>query len=168
MYKIVSDQNSFSIAPSATNSGEGTLNGDFYATDVEQLDQHTWHIIIDQKSYYVQWFKKDKGAKEFTLLVNGKPCDFTVKDRFDLLLEEMGMGNIGAAGHSAVKAPMPGKVLEVMAEAGKEVKKGEALLVLEAMKMENVLKSPQDGTISAISVTPGDAVEKNTVLIEFE
>jgi biotin carboxyl carrier protein len=66
-----------------------------------------------------------------------------------------------------VKAPMPGMVFNVLVSEGQDIKKGDPLIVLEAMKMENVLKSPTDGTVKKIAVTKGVAVEKNQVLIQF-
>ena len=66
-----------------------------------------------------------------------------------------------------VKAPMPGMVLNILVQEGAEVKKGDALLVLEAMKMENIIKSPCDGTVKRVAATKGTAVEKNQLLIQF-
>ena len=63
-----------------------------------------------------------------------------------------------------ITAPMPGKVVKVNASVGQAVKKGEAVLVLEAMKMENDIVAPQDGTIASINVSNGDAVESGAVL----
>jgi biotin carboxyl carrier protein len=62
---------------------------------------------------------------------------------------------------------MPGMVLNVLVNEGQTVKKGDALLVLEAMKMENILKSPAEGTIKKITAVKGTAVEKNQILIQF-
>ena len=62
---------------------------------------------------------------------------------------------------------MPGLVLEIMVKAGDEVKKGDALLILEAMKMENVLKATGDGTVKSVSVSKGAPVDKGTILIEM-
>ena len=67
-----------------------------------------------------------------------------------------------------VKAPMPGLVVSVIATKGQEVKEGDSLLILEAMKMENVLKSPVDGVIKNIKIEETNTVEKNEILIEFE
>ncbi|MCL4126550.1 UNVERIFIED_CONTAM: hypothetical protein GTU68_064554 [Idotea baltica] len=63
---------------------------------------------------------------------------------------------------------MPGLILEINIAVGQEVKENDSLLILEAMKMENILTSPRDGIIKSISVSKGDAVEKNQLLIEFE
>ena len=70
----------------------------------------------------------------------------------------------GAAGSVQVTAPMPGKVVAVKASVGQAVKKGEVVLVLEAMKMENDIVAPEDGTIASINVANGDAVESGAFL----
>jgi biotin carboxyl carrier protein len=72
-----------------------------------------------------------------------------------------------AAKISEIKAPMPGMVLKVLVEEGAEVKKGENLFVLEAMKMENIIKSPADVTVKTIKIRPGDKVEKGQILMMF-
>ncbi|MCI8981227.1 MAG: biotin/lipoyl-binding protein [Hungatella sp.] len=70
----------------------------------------------------------------------------------------------GAQGSVAVTAPMPGKILGIKAEPGKTVAKGEAIIVLEAMKMENEIVAPADGTIASINVSVGDSVEAGATL----
>ena len=70
----------------------------------------------------------------------------------------------GAAGSVKVSAPMPGKIIAVKKDAGAAVKKGEVILVLEAMKMENEIVAPQDGTVASVNVGDGDAVEAGDVL----
>lgn len=70
----------------------------------------------------------------------------------------------GAAGSVAVTAPMPGKILGIKAQAGQSVQKGEAIIVLEAMKMENEIVAPSDGTIASINVAVGDSVEAGATL----
>ena len=90
------------------------------------------------------------------------------KDQYDLLLEKMGIAGGASSKASKLKAPMPGKVLEFMVESCHSIANGEGLLILEAMKMENMLKAEQDGIVKSVNVSVGDAVEKNNVLIEFE
>ncbi|MCI8517569.1 MAG: biotin/lipoyl-binding protein [Hungatella sp.] len=70
----------------------------------------------------------------------------------------------GPQGSVAVSAPMPGKILGIKANPGQAVKKGEAIIVLEAMKMENEIVAPQDGTIASINVSVGDSVEAGATL----
>ena len=106
-----------------------------------------------------------EGAKQ--IKINGNTYGATVVDKFDELLKKMGFQN-GAAGKvSEVKAPMPGLVLDVAVIVGGVVQKGDRVLVLEAMKMENVIKSPADGTIASVEVEKGDTVEKNEVMVRF-
>lgn len=115
--------------------------------------------------------------KNYTITVNGNVYDVTV--------EENGTGGVsapaaapkatpkaapkaaapaGAQGSVKVNAPMPGKILKVAASNGQAVKKGEVLLILEAMKMENEIVAPQDGTVASINVAVGDSVEAGAVL----
>jgi len=77
----------------------------------------------------------------------------------------MGLEEAGTAGAKELRAPMPGKVLEVLVQEGEDVREGDPMLVLEAMKMENVLRAGADGAIGSILVAPGEAVEKGAVLI---
>jgi biotin carboxyl carrier protein len=108
------------------------------------------------------------GPKHFTLKVKGGRYDVALKDRYDMLLEQLGMDKAMGSGQLDIKAPMPGLVLEIMVEPGIKVEKGTALLVLEAMKMENVLKAPGPGTVKEVRVKTRQAVEKGTVLLVLE
>ena len=166
MYKITG-KNSFDVALDS-NPAAGLLDGTYYNLDIEKIDARTWHIIKDHKSYYVQWVERSEDGKSFVLKINGAHIELETKDKFDLLLEQMGMSAANTAKASKLKAPMPGKVLDVMVQPGQTVAKGEGLLILEAMKMENMLKAEQEGTVKSVNVSVGDAVEKNNVLIEFE
>lgn len=73
----------------------------------------------------------------------------------------------GAQGAVKVNAPMPGKILKVNVNAGTVVKKGDVLLVLEAMKMENEICAPQDGTVATVECAAGDSVESGKVLVSM-
>ena len=85
-----------------------------------------------------------------------------------MLMEQMGISASAASKHEQLKAPMPGKVLEIKVSVGQEVKQGEPLLILEAMKMENVLKASHDVTVAEINIKQGDTVDKGQVLLVFE
>lgn len=144
------------------------LNGEIVEWDMSKVHDGTFHIIRNGRSFNVQVVKADREAKAFVIRVNGNDHVVSAKDRFDLLLGKLGMTNLASAQVKDIKAPMPGLVLQIIAEPGKEVKKGDQVLILEAMKMENVLKAPGDGVVKAIKVKQGDAVEKNQVLVELE
>lgn len=113
--------------------------------------------------------------KNYRITVNGTA--------YDVAVEELGAGAApaaaatpapvaaaapaapaAAAGSIEVAAPMPGKILNVKASVGTAVKKGDVILILEAMKMENDVVAPEDGTVASINVSAGDAVEAGDVL----
>jgi biotin carboxyl carrier protein len=119
------------------------------------------------RRYEALILKCDAEKKNVVLKINGNKYTVELKDQYDELLEKLGMDSSSDLKVNKVKAPMPGLVLDVCVSEGTEVKKGDALLVLEAMKMENILKSPGEGTVKKIIVKKGTAVEKNQVLMEF-
>ncbi len=155
-----------------------TINDGQYSFDIEDNDIQGWdaiefkngcfHIIQNNRSFNAEVLSTDFQQKEFVLKVNQHSFTVNVADKFDLLIKQMGLSYATTSKVNQVKAPMPGLVLKITAEAGQAVEKGDALLILEAMKMENVIKSPGPGTVKKISVSQGDAVEKNQILIEFE
>lgn len=149
------------------NETSGTIDGTAFSWDVIEVKNGTFHIIKNNKSYTVELLKAEPSEKSFLVKVNGNKYQLHVKDKFDELLKSLGMDNLNASKVNEIKAPMPGLVLDIRVSEGDEVKKGDPILVLEAMKMENILKSPTDGTIKKINVKKGLAVEKNQVLINF-
>ena len=107
----------------------------------------------------------DREAKTAEIKVNGNIYTIAAKDQFDILLDQLGLSNLNSAKVSELKAPMPGLVLKLFVGEGDEVKKGDNLFILEAMKMENIIKVPADVIIKTIKIKPGDKVEKGQVLI---
>ena len=164
---IGQNKEEFNIEFGQTTS-EGTINNEAFEWDVIEVKENSFHVIKNHKSYNVEVLKADYEEKAFFIKVNGEQYKFDVKDKFDELLHSLGMDNLTAGKVADVKAPMPGLVLEVSVNSGEEVKKGDALLILEAMKMENVIKSPADGVVKSISINKGDAVEKNQLMLSFE
>lgn len=143
------------------------LNGEQFDFSLEQLNDSRFHIIKNNKSYRAQIISFNKKDKTALIQVNTRKYQVDLKNKLDLLLERLGMEDVGSKGDNLVKAPMPGLIIDVKVEEGQEVKKGDPLLILEAMKMENVLKCPSDGVISAIDMQVGDSVEKGKVLIKL-
>lgn len=164
---IAENKTEFKVAfDKTTNSG--VVDGKKFRWDVTQINETTFHVIKDNKSYNIEVLKFKPETKEVFLKVNGIKYKYQIKDKFDELLHSLGMDNFASAKVSDLKAPMPGLVLEVDVEVGQSVAKGDTLLILEAMKMENVIKSPTDGVIKSIVAKKGEAVEKNQVLLNFE
>lgn len=144
-----------------------TVNGKEIAIDRRELSKDHSHIIFNHRSYTIAIVAADKTQKTCQIKVNGNLYDLKIEDRYDVLLKQLGMDTGSNNIIKEVKAPMPGLVLSIIAEEGAEIDKGDSLLVLEAMKMENIIKSPSKGTVRKITVHQGDKVEKNQILIEL-
>ncbi len=136
--------------------------------DVVSLGEGRFHVLVNNKSYEAELLSADPAEKTAMIRVNGNNYEVKLQDKYDLLLQQLGMGSAGAQKLNNLKAPMPGLVIEVKVNVGETVKKGDAILILEAMKMENVLKSSGDGIVKRVCVIKKDAVEKGQVLVEFE
>jgi biotin carboxyl carrier protein len=145
----------------------GLLNGESFDWDVIKVKGNSYSIIKDNKSYNVEVLSVKPEEKSFLIKVDGIKYSLNAKDKYDELLHSLGMDNLATKKVTDLKAPMPGLVLEISVEIGQEVVKGDTLLILEAMKMENVIKSPTDGVIKSISVNKTETVEKNQVILNF-
>lgn len=151
-----------------TRNEEGMLvDGKAFHWDLTKVGDSYFHILLNNKSYRAEVVKSDRVTKTFQIKINNKLHTVEVKDKFDLLLEKMGLANGASAKINNVKAPMPGLVIDLKVKAGDTVKAGDALLILEAMKMENILKAQADAAVKNVKVKKGDSVEKGQVLIEF-
>ncbi|HLP32580.1 MAG TPA: biotin/lipoyl-containing protein [Bacteroidia bacterium] len=165
MYKALVNGKEYSIEK---KEDQWFINNEAANIDVALLPDGTRHVLFNHGSYHVELLGSDETTKLHTLKINGKKIEVSVKDHFDQLLAQLGMDNLSAAKMNDIKAPMPGMVLSVLVKAGQTIEKGEPLLVLEAMKMENILKSPGSGVIKKVAVAAQDKVEKNQVLISLE
>jgi acetyl/propionyl-CoA carboxylase alpha subunit len=166
MYKAKVNQSEFDIVLNENN--EGTINGESFKLDLIKTGNNRFHIIRNNKSYTAELVSFDEEEKSYKIKVNGNVYTVALKDKFDLLLQSMGMDALAAKKVNDLKAPMPGLVLDIRVKVGDVVKKGEPLVVLEAMKMENILKATNDVVIKKIAVEKGNAVEKNQLLLLFE
>lgn len=124
-----------------------------------------FHLIVNQQS--VPCFVHPLADGGLEIYINGQKRTVYVKNEIDLLLEKLDMNNKKEIGKSEIYAQMPGLVVSVAVTVGQTVKKGDRLVVLEAMKMENEIKSPIDGIIQKIMIQKGDAVAKNALLLSF-
>jgi acetyl/propionyl-CoA carboxylase alpha subunit len=124
-------------------------------------------VLHHGKSYNAELLAADYTTKTFVLKINGQRIELQAKDRFDQLLERMGLSNTAVVKVNELKAPMPGLIVAIRVQPGQAVQKGDPLLVLEAMKMENILKAPTDGVVGSIRVELRDNVTKGQVLVQF-
>ena len=145
-----------------------SLNGNVVDWDMIKVHENTFHIIKNNKGYNATLVSFNAEEKKMVLNVNGNDYEISIKDKNDLLLQQLGISAKLSSAVQAIKAPMPGLIINISVQAGEEVKKDDLLLILEAMKMENAIKSPRDGKIKKINVQVKQAVEKNHLLIEFE
>ena len=141
---------------------------DLSKTDVIKTSGSAYHILQNNTSYQAEIVSSNFNKKSYDVNINNTIYNVTISNDLDILIKDMGF-SVGTSKHiNSVKAPMPGLILDINVEKGQEVKEDDALLILEAMKMENIITSPRDGIIKSIVVNKTDAIEKGQLLVEFE
>jgi acetyl/propionyl-CoA carboxylase alpha subunit len=166
MEQAIVGKTTFQISASGS---QVSVNGKVYR--MELLEKYPDEYVFLANGKKVRIIAGDDGVahdKKWDIWVNGRKYPVQLRDNLDVLLHKMGMNNSAGQSVKELKAPMPGLVLDIMVEVGSTVKKDEPLLILEAMKMENVIKSPGDGVVKQVKAIKGKAVEKNDILITFE
>ncbi|MBK6372947.1 MAG: acetyl-CoA carboxylase biotin carboxyl carrier protein subunit [Saprospiraceae bacterium] len=121
----------------------------------------------DGINYHARLISQDVQSKKYTIEIEKKLFEVKLEDDLDQLIASMGMKGQRIQNVSEIKSPMPGLVLKLLKQSGEEVTAGETILVLEAMKMENAIKSPIEGVIQSIEVKEGQSLDKGMVLIRF-
>jgi biotin carboxyl carrier protein len=140
-----------------------SVNGVVYNIDFETVSgQPVFSMIVDGKSYESYVYP---GEDEWQVLLRGRQYTVTVEDEREKRLRAAAGSAVAEGGEFHLKAPMPGLVVTVLVKEGDEVKKGQVLLILESMKMQNELKSPRDGKISRMRVKPGESVEQKQTML---
>ena len=165
MYQVkVNGKYNFSVK---TENKTISVDNEIIKLDHIDLNENTSHVLYQNKSYLIEVVELNKEEKTVIIKVNRNIYTLSIEDQYDQLLKQLGMDSLAVSKILQIKAPMPGLVLSVLVADGDEVKKGDNLLVLEAMKMENMIKSPTDGVIKKIEIKQGNKVEKNQLLISF-
>ena len=136
--------------------------------DIVALGNNQFHILQNGITYKAKLLSADYNNKMLSLEINGNKYDLNIADQYDLLVKKMGLSAGGTQKMKNVKAPMPGLILDILVEPGQSITKGDQLLILEAMKMENVLKAVGDGVVKSVEVKKSAAVDKGQILIEME
>lgn len=161
----INDKKKYSV----DNTGDTwVLDEKNVACDIQVQPNGLISILYNNKSYTATVDNIDLQSKKISVTINGNKRELAVSEPMDQLLASMGLDMSALQKAEPVKAPMPGMILKVMVEPGQEVKKGDGLLVLEAMKMENIIKAASDATVKAINIKEKTAVEKGAILIELE
>lgn len=151
-----------------TSSKLSKINGVPVEANISRINQHIFHIINENRSYTAEVIDLNRQEKSAAVKINGNLYTIQIKDQYAILLAQLGLDKLDAHQVSEIKAPMPGLVFKILVQEGDEIKKGDNLIVLEAMKMENIIKSPSEGWIKKIQVKVGDKVEKNQLMIIFK
>ncbi|MBL6872499.1 MAG: acetyl-CoA carboxylase biotin carboxyl carrier protein subunit [Flavobacteriales bacterium] len=136
--------------------------------DCIEVKDGQFQIIYKNKSYLADVVRLDTSKKEVCLQINNRLYDVVLKDKYDDLLNQMGLDTASNKKDNEVRAPMPGQVLDILVKAGDTINEGDGLIVLEAMKMENIIKSTRNGIVQKVHAKKSNSVEKNAVLIVFE
>lgn len=165
--KALVNNTEYTITEKGDNPLTFEVDGKTLVLDAITPRKNSLHLLYNSVSYNVELIDYRQDDKIAVVKVNNSIYDIKLKDETDDLLERLG---IGKQAHKIlqIKAPMPGKVLDIKVKEGDTIAKGDSLLVLEAMKMENVIKAPDEAKIKKVRATVGKAVEKNEVLIELE
>jgi len=145
-------------------SGDGrvAMEGVPCQVDIENIDGYSlFSLLVDNRSYELMI---EREGAEFRILIRGELYTVRVEDEWSRRLKEVSTVKPPSE-EVAVKAPMPGLVVAVPVQAGQEVKMGQGLVILEAMKMENELRAPRAGVVKAVRVSPGQVVDKDQLLV---
>jgi len=125
-------------------------------------------MLENHQAFEIKLLHSNFLNKRLTLSVNGNTYEVKIEDQHDQQVKKMGLLAVTTQKVNSIKAPMPGLIVDVMAEVGQEISEGTPLLVLSAMKMENIILSQGEGVIKSIEVRKDDAVEKGQLIIEME
>jgi acetyl/propionyl-CoA carboxylase alpha subunit len=146
--------------------GEVVVDGQPLTIDFHPVaGQPVYSLLVNGRSYEAYVNPLDDGLQ---VLLQGRLYPVTVEDERTKRLRESSSGQPITKGEIHVKAPMPGLVVATLVEPGHAVEKGELLIILESMKMQNELKAVRSGMISRVRVKAGDSVEQNQVLMTIE
>lgn len=140
---------------------------DLRGADIVPLGEGRFHLVLAGQSLPAEVMDYDLRTKVFNIRINGRRYSVRLSDELDQMIERLGLGKRSGSASGNIMAPMPGLVRELKVVEGQALTAGDNVLILEAMKMENVIKAPVNGTVKRIAVSSGTAVEKNQVLVEI-
>lgn len=141
---------------------------DIAEIEVYPSSKSSQNVHFEGQNFELLQFDQFSNSKEGKYWLKGKPYPFKINDELGLLVDKMGLTQSSKVLSKELLSPMPGLVFKILVNEGDEVKSGDALLILEAMKMENVLLAEQDGVIAEICCEEGKAVDKKQALLRFE
>ena len=141
-----------------------SVDGNEFFVDGKKTGRTNYSLIVDNRSFEIE---VDNAEDEYRVLVDGRNYHVNLVDERRVRVGGA-QSDLQLEGRQRVSVPMPGKVIEVLVSEGESVEKGQGLVIVEAMKMENEVRSPITGEVKEIKVKPGDAVEGGAVLLVIE
>ncbi len=142
-----------------------SVDGKIYEIDFESVaGQPVFSLIVDGRSHESYIYQDDDN---WQVLIRGRLYPVTVEDERERRLRAAAGGGVVETGEFHLRAPMPGLVVTIPVAEGEAVKRGQVILILESMKMQNELKAPRDGTIGRIRVRAGETVEQKQTLLSM-
>ena len=153
---------------SVDSAGRIFIQGRSQAIDVDTSPGtgQSLHLLMNGRSIRLERLQRTEEG-ELLLRINGIRYRIPIKNKRELLLAGIQGAGTKERKQTALKAPMPGLVLRVLVTEGQLLQSGDPILVLESMKMENVLRAQSDSKVIALVIQPGEAVEKGQVLVKF-
>ncbi|MDX1683744.1 MAG: acetyl-CoA carboxylase biotin carboxyl carrier protein subunit [Saprospiraceae bacterium] len=151
------------------NSDQGIIETDIMNEGhITTLDGRRINVRLNGVNHFIECLECDLEKKTIRLMINDAIYNLELLDEVDQMVDSLGLEAGIDERSSDVIAPMPGKILEYRVKVGQEVQEGDPLVILEAMKMENILKATGPGVIEEIHGDPGQTVDKGTLLITLE
>ena len=137
-----------------------------YRINIMEDDKYGTYIFWKNRRYPVEIVRSRQNKYE--VLFNDISYTFTIETPFSIKRKKYLSKESGKSDRENVIAPMPGKIVDMLVKEGAEITRGEPLLILEAMKMQNEIQSPVNGTVTSVNVTPGTNVNKDELLVEIK
>ena len=162
--RIGEKQSRVNVKEAGTSIYDVSVDGREYKVDAHKMEPTIYSLLVNGLSFEV-----DVGVNGsvYSVFVQGESYEIDLADE---KRRRVTLGDLqgSAVGRQVIAAPMPGKVVKILVKQGDKVKRGQGVIVVEAMKMENELKSPKDGTVGQIHVMEGQTVEASTRLLIVE
>ncbi|MBN1120169.1 MAG: biotin/lipoyl-binding protein [Anaerolineae bacterium] len=160
-YQVRIEDHTFDV--NIDQDGIVTVDGEPVAFDFGEVDgMGLYSLLVNNESYEAL---VEQSADVYKVLMRGYMYDVHVLDERSRILQRRSNLMAPDTGEVAVRAPMPGLIVDVPVEIGQEVEAGQKVVILESMKMENELKTPRAGRVERINVAKGDSVEQNEALV---
>lgn len=147
--------------------GSAAVGGEHFEVALADIDGTPVRLVTIGPEVHRVIARREAGRGRYTLSIDGHRYEVEALDERARTIRDLSAARAAPSGPSPLVAPMPGLVVRVSVAVGDAVQAGQALVVMEAMKMENELRSAASGTVKAVHAVPGTAVEKGAVLVEL-